>query len=77
MKGGNTKEFYGHEGTLPKSQMLEDLHPDVAKVVWKFNRWHHKVDYRPFKANKLIAKDSSAEYCAVDNYGMELIELND
>lgn len=53
MKGGNTDEFYSSEGTLPKSQMIADLHPDVAKVVWRFNRWHHHVDYRPFKGNKL------------------------
>jgi hypothetical protein len=49
MKGGNTDEFYDGEGTLPKSKMIEDLHPDVAKVVWKFNRWHHKVDYNKWK----------------------------
>jgi hypothetical protein len=53
MSGGNTKEFYKHEGTKPKSKMLADLHPDVAKVVWRFNRWHHHVDYKPFKKNKL------------------------
>lgn len=47
-KGGNTDEFYADEGTLPKSQMLADMHPDVAKVVWKFNRWHHQVDYSGF-----------------------------
>jgi hypothetical protein len=57
MSGGNTKEFYKDEGTLPKSQMLADLHPDVASVVWRFNRWHHHVDYRPFKGNKLIKKE--------------------
>jgi hypothetical protein len=34
--------------------MIADLHPDVAKVAWRFNRWHHKVDYRPFKKNALI-----------------------
>lgn len=55
MKGGNTKEFYAGEGTLPKSQMLEDLHPDCAKVVWKFNRWHHSVNYKIFN-QKLIKK---------------------
>jgi hypothetical protein len=53
MKGGNTKEFYAQEGTLNKSKMLEDMHPDVAKVVWRFNRWHHHVDYSPFKRNRL------------------------
>ena len=75
MKGGNTKEFYADEGTLPKSQMLADLHPDEAEVVWKFNRWHHLVNYKPFKKNKLI-KINERHYAGVKNYGMELIKLN-
>ena len=74
MKGGNTKEFYAEEGTLPKSQMIADLHPDVAKVVWRFNRWHHHVDYRPFKKNKLIRKDEICIQNSVDNYGMILVK---
>lgn len=68
MKGGNTKEFYAEEGTLPKSQMLADLHPDVAKVVWKFNRWHHLVNYKPYKVNKLISIALVDK--GVNNYGM-------
>lgn len=72
MKGGNTEEFYNIEGTLPKSEMIEMLHPDVAKVVWKFNRWHHHVDYRKFKNNKLIKIDNT-EYKKVNNYGMKLL----
>ena len=72
MKGGNTKEFYADEGTLPKSKMLADLHPDVAKVVWRFNRWHHHVDYRPFKKNKLIKKDGLVVNDCINNYGMIL-----
>jgi len=70
MRGGNSKEFYDNEGTLPKSKMLEDLHPDVSKVVWKFNRWHHHVDYRPYKNNILQIKDDSVVYEGVNNYGM-------
>lgn len=58
MKGGNTDEFYADEGTLPKSQMLADLHPDVAKVVWRYNRWHHHVDYSAFKGNRPIPVDA-------------------
>lgn len=73
IKGGNTQEFYEKEGTLPKSKMLEDLHPDVAKVVWKFNRWHHHVDYRPFKKNRLIKKQGLVVPDVVNNYGMKLI----
>lgn len=55
--GGNTAEFYASEGTYKKSKMLEVAHPDVAKTVWRFGRWHHDVDYRPFQANKPIHVD--------------------
>jgi len=73
MKGGNTDEFYAKEGTLPKSEMLAMLHPDVAKVVWRFNRWHHHVDYKPFKKNKLIKSEDLVIPEGVNNYGMELV----
>jgi hypothetical protein len=36
--------------------MLVKMHPDVTKLVWKFNRYHHYVDYRPFKNLGLIRK---------------------
>ena len=73
VKGGNTAEFYHKEGELEKtdwrdgkmnpmgtynkSKMLVDTHPDVAKMVWKHDRWHHHVDYRPFKNNQLICQN--------------------
>ena len=44
LQGGNTAEFYNNEGTYNKSAMLVDTHPDVAKLVWRFDRWHHEVD---------------------------------
>jgi len=70
--GGNTAEFYEIEGTRPKSEMIEQLHPDVAKVVWRFNRWHHHVDYRPFKRNKLKFRLGVQIPEGVNNYGMAL-----
>ena len=72
VKGGNTADFYQKEGTLPKSKMQVDMHPDVSKLVWKFNRWHHHVDYRPFKKNKLIKKDNIIIPKEPNNYGMAL-----
>jgi len=75
MKGGNTDEFYALEGTKAKSQMLADLHPDVAKVVWRFNRWHHHVDYKPFYRNRLIKRDDVVASDKVNNYGMELVDV--
>lgn len=70
--GGNTAEFYAKEGTRPKSQMLADVHPDVARVVWRFNRIHHHVDYRPFKANRPILRPGVVIPDAPNNYGMVL-----
>ena len=71
LAGGNTDAFYAHEGTLNKSKMLEALHPDVSRVVWKFDRWHHFVDYNPFKNNKLQKTDIQIQ-SGVNNYGMKL-----
>jgi hypothetical protein len=59
--GGNTEAFYAGEGTLPKSKMLVDMHPDVAKLVWKFGRWHHHVNYNPYKDIPLIKKKEFVE----------------
>ena len=75
LKGGNTDEFYAKEGTLPKSQMIAELHPDVAKVVWRFNRWHHHVDYRAFKKNKLQRLQNICVPNQINNFGMKLVEI--
>ena len=72
IQGGNTAEFYAKEGTLPKSQMQVALHPDVSRLVWKFGRWHHHVDYRPFKANRLRRKPGVVIPEGVNEYGMVL-----
>ena len=74
VKGGNSAEFYDEEGTLPKSQYLADLHPDVSQVVWKYDRWHHYVDYEPFKYNKLIPREDLIKIEGVNNYGMVLVD---
>lgn len=75
VSGGNTEAFYESEGTLPKSKMLVDLHPDVSRLVWKFRRWHHEVDYRSFRGNRLIKRD----YIPVDDpeFGMYIGNPNE
>ena len=74
LKGGNTKEFYDVEGTLPKSQMLARMHPDVARVVWRFKRWHHFVDYRQFRRIRLVKREDY-EAPAENAYKMRLITV--
>ena len=75
LSGGNSKEFYDDEGTLNKSKMLEKMHPDIAKVSWRFNRWHHFVDYSQFKKNIPIKKKNLQIPTGVNNYGMVLKEV--
>jgi hypothetical protein len=84
LKGGNTDEFYHAEGTLregkryaaggtvAKSQMLVDVHPDVSKMVWKYGRWHHRVNYRPFKKNGLRRRKDLVVDSSNNEYGMTL-----
>ena len=73
VKGGNSAEFYDKEGTWKKSKMLVDLHPDVSRMVMRFNRWHHYVDYGPFKKNKLIYRDDYIKVEGTNEYGMKLV----
>ena len=42
------------DGTYEKSKMLVDLFPQYAKIVKRYGRVHHSVDYSPFKRNKLV-----------------------
>jgi hypothetical protein len=76
MKGGNTDELYRQDGTfdgrLEMARSLQRQHPDVVKVVRKWGRWQHQVDYRPFRGNKLIRRPGVSVPEGVDNYGMRL-----
>jgi len=67
------KDRYNVSGTVAKSQMLVDMHPDVASMVWRYGRWHHYVNYEPFKKNKLKYKPDVVVKKGVNNYGMKLI----
>ena len=54
VKGGNTDSIYNNNSNrLDFAESLKEQHPDVVDVTWKFNRWHHHVNYRPFKKNML------------------------
>jgi TET-Associated Glycosyltransferase len=72
IKGGCDKDFYAKEGTAPKSEMQVRLHPDCSRLVFKFGRIHHSVDYRRFAANKLVLRDDVVVPTGVNEYGMQL-----
>ncbi len=71
----DSSERYNTDGTLAKSQILVDMHPDVARLVWRYGRWHHWVDYSPFKKNALQRKEGLNIPSGVNNYGMKLVKL--
>lgn len=83
LPGGNTDDFYHREGvkrggayaeggTTAKSEMLARVHPDVARVAWRYGRVHHQVNYRPFKVNGLVLRDGVVLPEAANEYGMRL-----
>jgi len=76
MEGGMTPH-YQDGGRLKMAQSLQRQHPDVTKIVWKWNRWQHQVDYRPFKKNKLILKKGIDIPKGINNYGMVLRKQNE
>lgn len=60
MHGGNTKEFYnvedGYGGTYAKTLLLQNVYPDLVKVVMKYGRCHHNVKHEVFRNNRLIKR---------------------
>lgn len=77
LKGGNTDNVYNtgdHRKAFAES--LKKQHPEEVEVTWKFNRWHHQVDYSKFKNNRLIMKPDVTPRQDHDNYGMELKKKN-
>jgi hypothetical protein len=54
MKGGNTSEIYSL-GTEDKSRLLKRVYPDKVKLVMRYGRHHHAVDFSQYK-NRLIRK---------------------
>ena len=57
--------------------MLEDTHPDVAKVVHKFNRTHHEVNYRPFADNPLNKDGSPVKVGdGINDYGVYVVQID-
>jgi len=78
MKGGNTEALYlldgQADGRLLMAQSLKKQHPDVVKIIRRWGRWQHKVDYRRFKTNRLHLKPGIIVPEGIDDYGMTLIQ---
>ena len=67
VRGGNSAEFYDKNGTHKKSEMIVEMHPDVARLMMRFGRAHHYVDYSGYK--QPLIREANAKKCK-GNYGM-------
>lgn len=75
-KGGNTDTIYNtNDERLEFTKSLVRQHPNIVKVVRKYNRWHHCVNYKPFKNNLLIKKSNIEIPHKINNYRMKLVEI--
>ncbi len=77
MKGGNTEALYKikegeKDGRLLMAESLKEQHPELVDIVWKWGRWQHHVNYRPFRRNALVLKKDAVIPEGANNYGMEM-----
>lgn len=78
MNGGNADIYKAAiDGRLKMAEALAKKHPDVVRVVDKWNRAQHSVDYSSFKSNELILKKGVQVKHGVNEYGMELINFKE
>jgi len=73
LQGGNTEAFYAKEGTLPKSQMIVKMHPDVAKLTKRFGRWHHAINYTQWRKRRL-RRDPNYTASSQNPYRLRLVD---
>lgn len=73
MPGGNHDSIYA-EGDSRRAfaESLREQHPDIVEVVWKFNRWHHQVDYSAFRKNRPRLRPGVVPTRDENEYGLEL-----
>ena len=78
MPGGNTDNVYTDNDARRRfADALVAQHPDVASTVWKFNRWHHHVDYKSFRGNTPIKQLGIVPLNSANNFNMRLERIEE
>jgi TET-Associated Glycosyltransferase len=67
MPGGMT-ELYQTLGPRAKAEMLYRAHPDVTRIVWRFGRWHHYVNYDQWRNRPLVRRDDEVPDAPAEPY---------
>lgn len=71
--GGMTDHYERTDKRLEFARELAEAHPDVVRVVEKWGRWHHSVNYAGFK-QKLKFRSGVVVPDNTNEFGMELEE---
>jgi hypothetical protein len=74
MSGGNA-DIYKGDGVKLKAESLLEHHSDCVKIVTKFNRIHHQVDYSIFN-NKLVYIDNYVKPTYINDMVLQEKEIN-
>ncbi len=78
VKGGNTDDLYQGDGRLRMARTLQELWPEHVKVIWRFGRPQHYVDWSKFKHRLKRRTDIDWDKIPkVNNYGMKLKVLRE
>lgn len=79
MKGGNTDSVYiDGDNRYRFAKSLYDQHPDVVRIIKRWERYHHFVDYKRFKiGNKFKLKDEYKDIHlkGTNEHGLKLVKL--
>lgn len=71
--GGMTPHYLG-EGRLKMAEELAAKHPDVCRIVQKYGRAQHEVDYRSFEKNHPVLKKDAIIPAGINEYGMKIVQ---
>ncbi len=72
MEGGNNDDIYKERGRWNVTKMLINVYPQYSRMMQRFGRTHHWVDYSSFRKNKLIRDESVEVKDQVNDYGMRI-----
>tara|TARA_R100001443_G_scaffold102651_1_gene110888 strand:- start:272 stop:1411 length:1140 start_codon:yes stop_codon:yes gene_type:complete len=77
-KGGNTPIYTTGDLRAEFVDSLIRKHPKLVKKVWRYDRYHHEVNYKPFEKNLLERVDNYKELINknINDYNLELINVN-
>lgn len=57
MKGGNSDKVHVNGGLMKRVESLIEQHPDHVKYIYRYNKDHFLVNYKPFKENKFCLRE--------------------